>query len=189
MLSPEHGLKLRRATATDCRLLWEWANDPIVRAAAFQTSPIAWHEHQSWFEQKLSASNCVILIAEGSQGEPVGQIRFDWSASASEVDVSVAKESRGRGHGALLIRDGTVWFFREVRVSLVSAFVKSGNLTSARAFERARYVCRERLPLHGVEVLRYVADKDSYAPSGTSQDHAPANTRPQDKNTSALLCL
>src|SRR6266705_476142 len=71
MLSME--LNLRRAGKSDCRLLWEWANDPGVRAASFQTAMISWDEHAEWFADRLD--NGLIYIAEDQQGKPVGQFR------------------------------------------------------------------------------------------------------------------
>ncbi len=37
-------IRLRRAGPGDARLLWEWANDPGVRAASFSSDPILWED-------------------------------------------------------------------------------------------------------------------------------------------------
>ncbi|MGH9508910.1 MAG: UDP-2,4-diacetamido-2,4,6-trideoxy-beta-L-altropyranose hydrolase, partial [Terriglobales bacterium] len=54
-------LRLRRATEQDCRLLWEWANDPDTRANSFSSELIPWDDHQRWFRAKLSDPACLLL--------------------------------------------------------------------------------------------------------------------------------
>ncbi|MEK7218316.1 MAG: UDP-2,4-diacetamido-2,4,6-trideoxy-beta-L-altropyranose hydrolase, partial [Patescibacteria group bacterium] len=53
MEPPSASLRLRPATVGDGRTLWEWANDPTVRASAFSSDPIPWEEHMQWFGKKL----------------------------------------------------------------------------------------------------------------------------------------
>ena len=57
------GLNLRDIVAGDVRLLWEWANDPITRAASFSSTPIPWGSHADWFDQKLKDEKCLFFIA------------------------------------------------------------------------------------------------------------------------------
>jgi len=100
-------LKVRPATAGDCSLLFGWANDPVVRRAAFSMEPIPWASHQRWFAARLAAGASRIFIAQDSSGVPVGQIRFDPAhANELEVDVTVGPEHRGRGLGAAVIAAG-----------------------------------------------------------------------------------
>jgi len=35
-------LRLRPVCADDCRMIWEWANDPLVRSQSFANDPIPW---------------------------------------------------------------------------------------------------------------------------------------------------
>lgn len=131
---------LRRATAHDSRLLWDWANDAAVRAASFSTSPIPWETHEAWFAEKLSQDKCLILIAEDEEGSAVGQIRFDARPDGDcEVDVSIAPVRRGKGLAAVLIRNGAQRVLNERRCVRIHAFVKLENHGSRRAFESAEF--------------------------------------------------
>ena len=69
-------LHLRQAEQKDCRLLWEWANDPATRAASFSTETIPWEQHQAWFEDKMKDPNCLLLIGENSKAGP--SVKYDW---------------------------------------------------------------------------------------------------------------
>ena len=77
MNSTDRLLKLRKVTQEDCELLWQWANDPIVRAASFRSDSILWEDHFEWFNKKLHSFNCYYFIAVNKLEEPVGQIRFE----------------------------------------------------------------------------------------------------------------
>ena len=67
-------LAVRRAGPNDRRLLWEWANQPGVRSASFDSAPIPWHVHVAWFERKLAGPRCVLFIGENGSGLPLGQV-------------------------------------------------------------------------------------------------------------------
>jgi UDP-2,4-diacetamido-2,4,6-trideoxy-beta-L-altropyranose hydrolase len=158
------GLRLRRAREDDSRLLWEWANDPAVRAAAFSTAPIPWEQHKVWFAGKMFAGkmndrSCDILIAENDAGRGVGQFRVDWrSALEGEIDVSVTAEFRGTGYGAVLIELGVGNILAE-RGERLHAFVKTENQPSQSAFERAGFISAGEETRHGQRAIHYVCTK------------------------------
>ncbi len=133
-------LQLRAVTMDDAKLLWTWANDPEVRASAFNQSAIAWEEHVAWLGAKLQDANCCLLLASDESGEPVGQIRFDVCGDEAEIDVSVAAAVRGRGLASQLITAG-VSYASAARPSLkvFRASVKNANRRSSRAFVRAGF--------------------------------------------------
>ena len=80
------------------------------------------------------------MIAEGPEGCPFGQIRFDLRPDGEcEVDVSVSKSMRGRGLASELIERGVQSAFRERRCTRVHALVKPSNVASLSAFERADF--------------------------------------------------
>jgi len=131
---------LRRASASDARLLWEWANDPEVRAASFSPAAIPWDTHIVWFEKKLATAECLILIAEGERGIPLGQIRFERKHGGNfEVDISVAKAHRGCGVAAGLIDKGVRQLLEREAPARILARVKLSNKASMRAFEKAGF--------------------------------------------------
>jgi UDP-2,4-diacetamido-2,4,6-trideoxy-beta-L-altropyranose hydrolase len=156
-LSARPSVFLRRATADDSQLLWEWANDPAVRSASFSTFPIPWETHAAWFVEKLSQEKCLILIAEDEEGSPVGQIRFDGRPDGDcEVDVSIAPAKRGKGLAAVLIRNGAQSVLNERRWLQVHAFVKPENYASRRAFESAEFRNLGEEDVNGHRAVHYV---------------------------------
>lgn len=131
-------VEIRRATLDDCKLLWEWVNDPEVRMASFRTDVVAWEEHVAWFQDKLRDSDCLILIGT-SAGGPVGQVRFDIRGARAVLSVSVARSFRGRGYGRAMVEGALEELFRTHEVEHVDAFVKPGNIRSAEFFRALQF--------------------------------------------------
>ena len=156
------GLRLRPVAETDCRMLWEWANDPQVRAVAFSQAAIPWEAHSAWFASKMKDPDCRILIAEDAGGRAVGQFRVDWRKDQDqegEIDVSVAADCRGSGYGAVLIELGVNRVFAE-RGARLHALVKIENQASRRAFEQAGFTNLGEERVHGQSAVHYVRTKE-----------------------------
>jgi UDP-2,4-diacetamido-2,4,6-trideoxy-beta-L-altropyranose hydrolase len=136
LISPP--LRFRRVKVHDCRRVWEWANDPVTRAVSFSSAPIRWETHVEWFLSKLGDPSCMFLIAEDTEGNPVGQVRYDKDKEGKMISVSVAPEFRGRGYGTAMIVLSLDEFQR--RYFEIHAYIKPDNLASIRAFEKAGFV-------------------------------------------------
>lgn len=154
-------LRLRQVREEDCRLLWEWANDPEVRASAFSSDPIPWEEHVQWFMHKLHESSCLLLVALDEQDIPVGQVRLDVKDDGkAEIDVSIDRGKRGLGYGSLLIDMAVEEAFRVTPIQAVHAFIKPHNEGSIRAFEKAKFKRLGTETMRGNAATHYVRGKE-----------------------------
>ncbi|MAE81185.1 MAG: GNAT family N-acetyltransferase [Flammeovirgaceae bacterium] len=131
-------LLLRPATSDDAKMLFEWANDPLVRESAVSQEPIEWESHVAWLEKKLSNDACVMFIAEDAD-TAIGQIRFDCEEAKAEIDVHLAPEQRGKGYGSLLITEGAKKLFAETDITTIDALVKEENEASKKAFLKSAF--------------------------------------------------
>lgn len=156
-------LKLRRVEDVDCRLLWEWANDPESRAVSLSSAPIPWEEHERWFAARRRSPTCLFCLGVNWQDVPVGQIRFDISGSEALVSVSIAKEARGRGYGAALILRGSQQCFADTPTETIRAYVKLVNSASLSAFICAGYADVGLAEIHGVSVRQLVLQRGNAA--------------------------
>ena len=153
---------VRRAAAADSRLLWEWVNDPGVRAASFSTQPIAWPEHQAWFARKMTDPNTLWLIGEDDEGRPIGQFRVDWhSAADGNIGVSVAPGARGSGYGRQLIEQSVRRVFNTTPTERMHAFIRQENQASIRSFERVGFSRVGEEQVQGCPALHYVLMRDN----------------------------
>ena len=58
-------------------MLFDWVNEPEVRASAFCPEPIPWERHRGWFDDRLAGDRSRIFIALDADDRPAGQVRFD----------------------------------------------------------------------------------------------------------------
>jgi len=147
------GLSLRPVRENDCRLLWEWTNDPAVRAASFSPDEIAWEEHAAWFRKRTSDPACLMFMAVDGE-TPVGQIRYEIDGETAVVSISVSPSCRGRGRGTGIIRAGSEELFAATPVSRIDAYLKPDNAASAHAFRKAGFAGAETTTVRGLPALR-----------------------------------
>jgi UDP-2,4-diacetamido-2,4,6-trideoxy-beta-L-altropyranose hydrolase len=133
-------LSLRLALDTDCRLLFEWAADPVVRTASFRTGAISWEGHTRWFRERLQDPRSVIYIGENAAGAPVGLVRFQINDERATLSVNVAPEFRGQGWGREMILFSIRTLVRERSVQKIHALVKPENEASQRLFEASGFL-------------------------------------------------
>ena len=134
-----HRLRLRPVRLEDCQLLWHWSNEPVIRAASFNTEPISWEEHLEWFNSKLidPAWYCYILCNE--KGIPIGHVRVDTIGYEAEISISISSDFRGSGYGAEAIYLASEQLFRDTTVKHINAYIKQENTASILAFSKANY--------------------------------------------------
>jgi RimJ/RimL family protein N-acetyltransferase len=148
-----HQLKLRLARAEDAPLYYDWVNESEVRRQSFQTEPISWELHQTWFQKKLADPNCFLGVLE-AETLPVGQIRFDLKGEEAIVDYSLDVLVRGRGWATQLIRLG-MQLLRNTQITYLRADVKPENTASRMVFLRLGFDEQSPPPFSGmVNVFR-----------------------------------
>jgi RimJ/RimL family protein N-acetyltransferase len=153
-------IRFRPATTDDCRRLWLWANDPIVRAASFSSATILWSEHQQWFTDRLNDPSCDLFMVCGDCEEPLGQVRFDVSGNHAVISICIAPEFRGRRLASQIIGQATRKLFdRRVDVNSVIALIRPENTASCRAFFRAGFVSADDTLVRGQPSRRMVLNR------------------------------
>jgi RimJ/RimL family protein N-acetyltransferase len=148
-------LALRRATAQDAALLFEWANEPQARAMSFSSEPIAWQAHCAWLAQKLADARCLLFVVTEAEGTPVGQVRLDLEpAGVAVISVSVDRRHRGRGIGRRAIELAVAEAVRRVPGIEVHAYLRPDNAASLRAFACAGFGAPIEARYRGNKALR-----------------------------------
>lgn len=137
---PAAAVQLRPVEESDARTLFDWANDPVVRAMAFNRSPIKWENHLQWLQKKLADPHCRMFIAI-AENRPAGQVRFDQiDEYSAEVDVHTAPDLRGKGYGPAIVAGGARLVFASTGLQVLIAVVKQENTGSISAFLKAGFV-------------------------------------------------
>jgi len=130
-------MRIRKARLSDCKLYWKWANDPIVRANAFEARPIPWQTHIVWFKEKLEDHNSTLLLME-IENEPIGQVRFEHTTDGYFIDFSISSTHRNRGLGLVLLSSGINHLKNSQQITFWGE-VKKSNRASKAIFEKLEF--------------------------------------------------
>jgi len=142
-------IDLRPAQESDCRMIWEWANDPGTRANSFASDPIPWETHVRWFENQLRDATKMLMIASQGERGAIGQVRFAIDAPEATISVAVDSRWRGQGYGSKLIFRASQRVFQTTPVQLIYAYIKTDNSASRRVFAQAGYVDQDETTVAG----------------------------------------
>ena len=128
-------VRLREAGAADGALLFEWVNSPDSLANKERTEgPIPRADHECWFAKRLRDPATRMWIVE-ADSQPVGQVRLQCDAGVAEVDIYIATESRGQGHGHAALRAAIRQFRKGDSQTPIVARVLAHNTASRALFE------------------------------------------------------
>lgn len=155
---PVDQLQVRPARLQDVELLWQWANDPVVRANSFRSEFISLEDHIEWYREKLASSDTCIWILELDR-VPVGQIRYDRvDSDMADIGFSVAQRYRGRGLGTSALLLSSRPACEKLQVRHLRGVVFCSNEPSMRAFIKAGFECVGQEQIHGVPC--YIFERD-----------------------------
>lgn len=132
-------LRLEKADYSDIDLLYEWANDTVVRQNSFNSDKIPYDTHVKWFTKMMNDPSVVQYILYDDI-VPVGQVRLNIEGDEAEISYSVSPEYRGKGYGRELLR----MIYGVVKgdypkISTLVARVKPDNMKSKSLFEDLGY--------------------------------------------------
>ncbi len=130
---------LREAQIQDRDLLFQWANDALVRQNAFHTEQIPYENHIKWYDNMMQ--NPFVYQYILCDGElPVGQLRLDIKKTTAVIDYSIAQNKRGLGLGYQIIMLAKEKVASEITsVTELIGQVKYGNTASEKVFEKCGF--------------------------------------------------
>ena len=136
--NPGKAIYLREANSEDVKLLFDWANEPAVRANSLNSEPIPFETHQKWFDSQLhNPDTKMFVLTDGIK--PLGQIRIQKKESLWEIGYSIAREQRGKKLGAEIVR----LLLDKFSHYSFKAIVKQENTASIKVFENLGFESTE----------------------------------------------
>jgi UDP-2,4-diacetamido-2,4,6-trideoxy-beta-L-altropyranose hydrolase len=131
-------LDLQPATVDDAEMIWQWANDPVIRQSSFNADPIPWETHLAWYNARLADRDGEFWIA-WRYGTAIGQVRFTCDGDTATISVSLAPSARGQGWGPALIGRASRRLLAIRPVRTLIALIRQDNEPSRKAFALAGY--------------------------------------------------
>jgi RimJ/RimL family protein N-acetyltransferase len=135
---PPVTVALRPAGHDDCRRIWLWRNDEQTRRVSLDSAPIAFENHERWFQATLRSPDHRAYIIEAG-GEAAGVVRLDLEGEQATVSINLAPEWRGRGVGPPALERLAELAFGTLGLNGLVASVKADNRASLAAFEKAGF--------------------------------------------------
>lgn len=132
-------ISFRRVSTLDCELLFEWANDDLVRRNAFTTNKIDFEEHLKWFQGKIKNDQTLMYLIL-KDNDAVGQIRVDLEGEIGMISYSIDSKYRGQGFGTQALQEIHLRVKADYKeIKRIIGRVKIENLPSRKAFEKADF--------------------------------------------------
>ena len=135
----DNNLTVREANIDDCRVVWEWWNDPLTRQMMKQNDYVEWDAHCAWFEKTLADPERILCMAVAGP-EKVGVVRFDLQADGVyEVSINLNPDQRGRGYAPQALIRASEYIISQHHPRKLFATLKKLNVPSEKSFARAGF--------------------------------------------------
>lgn len=134
-------MNIRKAknNETDCLLVFNLSNDPLVRENSFNTDPILYENHIKWYEKAVNDENILFFLIFEKE-DFVGQIRFSRESIYSQkcvISLSITSKYRGRHIASSFLELGIYEMKKNWKdIIMIMAEVKLENEASNKMFIR-----------------------------------------------------
>ena len=176
-------LALRRTIESDCRLFWEWRNDPAAYvvsqegvvephasprarnvgnpayAVSLPREAVAWEQYMGWFRARLADPQSILYTAVNRRADPMGMVHCQLKGTHAVLSINLGLAFRGKGNGRTILLLATEELFRTCGVSAIDAFVRNSNRPSIRLFEGVGFRKVGAETVLGEQAIRYVLHK------------------------------
>ena len=154
---------LRPVKWADAKTLFDWQQDPGIRAASLVGAEVTWEGHCQWLGKRLRDPRCFLFMAE-SDGKLLGTIRLESSAEHGElvISIAVAPEARGQGWGKRLLAETKKVASTLALSERIRALVRCDNPASRRCFEQSGYRLANEELVHGHPTAVYILELNSH---------------------------
>lgn len=137
-------IEIRLAELSDCDAVFEWRNQPSIRAMSGTTAPLDLAGHRQWFNATLANPDRVLLIGEqvatGGSTEPAGVVRFDIEGNVATISIYLVPGRQGSGLGSDMLAAAELWLAgHRPAIGSVVAHVLPANDVSRAMFVKAGY--------------------------------------------------
>ena len=149
-------IHFRKASLSDLALYYEWVNDKSVREHSFNSEPIELQKHETWFNEKISDPDCLMLVFYDEFAENIGQIRIQKQNDYSAViSVSIDQNHRGKGYSKKMLQIGSNFYLEQFKEMEIEAFIKKTNIYSIQSFEGAGFEFVKNLTFQNFDSVLY----------------------------------
>jgi RimJ/RimL family protein N-acetyltransferase len=156
-INPVLSMKIREATESDTKIIFNWSNDSLVRVQSFSSNTIEFEDHVIWFKEKLQKDNSLLLINK-FDGNNIGLVRFEVENEKCFVGILIDEKFRGKGFSSLMLINSSKYYFTRFSTPIF-AHIKKSNIASIRSFKKAGYSIFNEIKVKGFNTLVFKLEK------------------------------
>lgn len=134
-------LEFKRASLKDAGVLFDLANDPVVRQNARSSHPITLIEHLSWLTAKISDPTTYLYLVYITSNTLVGAVCYNSTHSdktCSEISLWIYPQFRGIGLGKQVLQNAII-LTKELGIGKIKAEILDTNIASKKLFLAAGF--------------------------------------------------
>lgn len=147
-------ISIRKINSDDLNFTYLLSNDALTRSNSYNSEPIAFHNHENWFEKKLQDDNAFYFIGQFNS-QPAAFIRIDLSDIENIIGITINKEFRGKGLSAKFLKQ-TISKFNQLHPNkIITAYIKIDNIPSIKTFEKAGFNFIEECTIENCSSKKY----------------------------------
>jgi UDP-2,4-diacetamido-2,4,6-trideoxy-beta-L-altropyranose hydrolase len=139
-LRTELSLEIHKATIGNAKVIFNWINDPVVRAQSYNSAMIPWESHFSWYKKKINDKKSFMYLIYLNK-KVIGQARFEVREREATISYMLSEAHRGKGLGKIILKMAVMNLIKEARnVRKVIGYVKQNNMASRKSFQHFGFV-------------------------------------------------
>jgi len=132
---------IRKTTDEDLMLLFELANDPLVRSVSLSSEAISLETHKQWFQDMMQDPLQLMFTILDGRANFLGQLRFDLrDENRAIISISLVSSSRGFALASKVIFQGIKIINKLHPSRTVIALIKPDNIASIKSFTKIGFV-------------------------------------------------
>ena len=131
---------LRPVTQADAHLIFEWRNQPHIRAASHIQAPLVWKDHLSWVGRTLQRSDTLWRIYQEGERDLGAVLITDQGGGLWKWSFYIGAQGAPRGAGGRMLSAALRAVEGAPDAAMIEGEVLEGNAASVKLHERLGFV-------------------------------------------------
>lgn len=151
---------IREAKLDDAKIIFELSNDLSVRKNSINKNKINWEEHVNWLRKKINSDNYLIYLFF-SEGEFIGQVKFEIQNSEAIIGISIVREFRGKKLAVPLLQKGIKAILKsDKKINRIIAYIRPENKASENSFIKVGFSFYDRVEINNEKFNRFLFTRE-----------------------------
>jgi len=140
----------RFANNSDVDTIYNWSNDPIVRASSFNSNKIEYVEHVEWYNSRLQDLSSIFYVFYNENDVAIGLVRIEKKSDETIISIMIDKNQRGKTYASEMLIQASTDFLKNNPNEIISAYIKIDNIASLKSFKNAGFSNEKKIMINEI---------------------------------------